>query len=92
MSGSLASAVVFDDVTLAYDGHPAVHHLSGALARGSLTAIVGPNGSGKTTLMKGMVGLLRPADGRIERYRSRAAVGSPICPSTPRSKGVFRFP
>ena len=65
MSGSPDSAVVLHDVTLAYDGHPAVHHLSGAFARGSLTAIVGPNGSGKSTLMKGMVGLLRPAGGRI---------------------------
>lgn len=66
MNGSPDNAVVFDDVTLAYDGDPAVHHLSGALARGSLTAIVGPNGSGKSTLMKGMVGLLRPADGLIQ--------------------------
>ena len=37
--------------------------LSGAFARGSLTAIVGPNGAGKSTLMKGIVGLLRPANG-----------------------------
>jgi zinc/manganese transport system ATP-binding protein len=58
-------AVVFRDVTLAYDGHPAVHHLSGSFARGSLTAIVGPNGSGKSTLLKGIVGLLRPTDGLI---------------------------
>jgi zinc/manganese transport system ATP-binding protein len=66
MRGALDNAVVLHDVTLAYDGHPAVHHLSGAFARGSLTAIVGPNGSGKSTLMKGMVGLLRPAAGVIK--------------------------
>jgi zinc/manganese transport system ATP-binding protein len=66
MSGSPNRAVILDNVTLAYDGHPAVHHLSGAFARGSLTAITGPNGSGKSTLMKGMVGLLRPADGLIK--------------------------
>jgi zinc/manganese transport system ATP-binding protein len=66
MSGSPGNPVIFRDVSLAYDGHPAVRHLSGAFARGSLTAIVGPNGSGKSTLMKGIVGLLRPAGGLIQ--------------------------
>jgi zinc/manganese transport system ATP-binding protein len=65
MSPPPDSALVLSDVTLAYDGHPAVRRLSGAFARGSLTAIVGPNGSGKSTLMKGMVGLLQPAVGLI---------------------------
>jgi zinc/manganese transport system ATP-binding protein len=67
VSGSPEKAVVLHDVTLAYEGHPAVHHVSGCLARGSLTAIVGPNGAGKSTLLKGIVGLLRPAEGAIER-------------------------
>lgn len=75
MSAALGSAVILQNVTLAYDGHPAVHHLSGSFARGSLTAIVGPNGSGKSTLLKGIVGLLRPVDGRIEGARfSRGAI------------------
>ena len=67
MSVASQSAVVFRDITLAYEGHPAVHHLSGSLACGSLTAIVGPNGAGKSTLLKGIVGLMRPAQGAIER-------------------------
>jgi len=67
MSVASQSAVVFLDITLAYEGHPAVHHLSGSLACGSLTAIVGPNGAGKSTLLKGIVGLMRPAQGAIER-------------------------
>lgn len=54
------------DVTLGYDGHPAVHHLQGMVRSGSLTAIVGPNGSGKSTLMKGLSGMLQPMDGHIE--------------------------
>jgi zinc/manganese transport system ATP-binding protein len=58
------AAVTFADLTLGYGGHPAVHHLSGAVARGSLTAIVGANGSGKSTLMKGVAGLLAPLTGR----------------------------
>ena len=67
MSIAAASAVVFRDLTLAYERHPAVHHLNGVLARGSLTAIVGPNGAGKSTLLKGIVGQMRPAKGMIER-------------------------
>ena len=56
----------FQDLTLGYDRHPAVHHLNGAIASGALVAVVGPNGAGKSTLFKGIVGLLTPLAGRIE--------------------------
>jgi zinc/manganese transport system ATP-binding protein len=58
-------ALVFRDLTLGYNRHPAVHHLDGAVETGSLTAVVGANGSGKSTLMKGIVGVLKPMDGEI---------------------------
>ena len=57
----------FRNLTLGYDRHPAVHHLDGAVQVGSLTAVVGPNGAGKSTLFKGVVGVLKPLAGRIER-------------------------
>src|SRR5687767_13281067 len=60
------TAIRFDDVTLGYGRRPAVHHLDGEIAPGSLTAVVGPNGAGKSTLLKGVVGALRPLAGRIE--------------------------
>jgi zinc/manganese transport system ATP-binding protein len=53
------------DVTLGYNGHPAVHHLDGQFASGSLTAVIGPNGSGKSTLLKGLIGLIMPMGGHI---------------------------
>jgi zinc/manganese transport system ATP-binding protein len=59
-------AIRFDDVTLGYDRHPAVHHLTGEIAEGSLTALVGPNGGGKSTLLKGVTGALTPLGGRID--------------------------
>lgn len=62
-----APAICFDDVTLGYDRHPAVHHLRGSLDAGSLTAVVGPNGAGKSTLLKGVAGVIKPLGGRIER-------------------------
>lgn len=67
MSTASAPALRFNNLTLGYDRHPAVHHLDGAVAAGSLTAIVGPNGAGKSTLFKGIVGVIRPLAGRIER-------------------------
>lgn len=57
----------FRDLTLGYDRHPAVHHLSGAIETGALIAVVGPNGAGKSTLFKGIVGMLKPLAGSIER-------------------------
>jgi zinc/manganese transport system ATP-binding protein len=60
-------ALAFHDVTLGYGRHPAVHHLNGEIAAGSLMAIVGPNGAGKSTLLKGVAGALRPFAGRIAR-------------------------
>jgi zinc/manganese transport system ATP-binding protein len=55
----------FDNLTLGYDRHPAVHHLTGDVSPGSLLAIVGPNGAGKSTLLKGMVGAMVPLQGAV---------------------------
>lgn len=55
------------DLTIAYDRHPAVHHLNGRFEAGSLTAIVGPNGGGKSTLLKTIVGLMAPSSGQLRR-------------------------
>jgi zinc/manganese transport system ATP-binding protein len=57
--------IVLHNLTVAYRGHPAVHHLSGEFAPGSLTAIVGPNGAGKTSLLAAIGGTLRPAEGEV---------------------------
>src|ERR1700751_3611999 len=53
------------DVTLGYDRHPAVHHLSGEVASGALLAVVGPNGAGKSTLLRGLGGIVKPLSGTI---------------------------
>lgn len=57
----------FRNLTLGYERHPAVHHLDGAVGTGTLMAVVGPNGAGKSTLFKGVVGVLKPLAGSIER-------------------------
>jgi zinc/manganese transport system ATP-binding protein len=62
----------FHNLTLGYERHPAVHHLSGAIDAGALLAVVGPNGAGKSTLFKGIIGALKPLSGSIERYGHQA--------------------
>src|SRR5680860_842437 len=59
-------AIIFRDLTLGYDRHPAVHHITGEIARGALLAIVGPNGAGKSTLLKAIVGELKPLSGTLK--------------------------
>jgi zinc/manganese transport system ATP-binding protein len=65
-----AAMIRITDLTLGYNRHPAVHHLDGTFAEGSLTAVVGPNGAGKSTLLKGLIGALRPLSGAIRMGRS----------------------
>jgi len=67
MPTAMAPEIRLDNVTVAYDRHPAVHHVSGCFAPGSLTAVIGPNGAGKSTLLKALVGRLPVAAGMIDR-------------------------
>ena len=71
----MSAAIELQDLTLAYQRHPAIHHLSGRFRTGSLTAIVGPNGAGKSTLLKAIAGTLRPVSGRVDRAVPQRRLG-----------------
>lgn len=58
----------FDNLTLGYEAHPAVHHLNYGVSAGALVALVGPNGAGKSTLFKGIMGQIQPLDGYIHLH------------------------
>jgi zinc/manganese transport system ATP-binding protein len=62
----MSAALQLKNLTLGYDRHPAVHHLSGTVETGALVAVVGPNGAGKSTLFKGIVGVIKPLSGHID--------------------------
>jgi len=66
--------VRLDNLTVSYRQHPALHHISGEFAPGSLTAVIGPNGSGKSTLLKSIMGLLRPAGGQVKVSTPRHSI------------------
>lgn len=59
--------IQLNNLTLSYQRHPAVHHLSGLFPKGSMTAIMGPNGGGKSTLMRALAGLHPIDEGNIKR-------------------------
>ncbi|MDB5642406.1 MAG: transporter, partial [Hyphomicrobiales bacterium] len=81
------AAIHFTDLTLGYDRHPAVHHLSAGIASGDLVAVVGPNGAGKSTLLKAVAGALSPLSGgvRVDGPRRRAVAYLPQLAAIDRS-------
>ena len=66
MTAAKSAPLALHNVIVTYRRVPAVHHLSGAFAAGSLTALAGPNGAGKSTLLKALMGLLPLSEGRID--------------------------
>ncbi len=54
-----------DHVTFSYENQTVVSDLSFTVEEGDYLCIIGENGTGKSTLMKGMLGLKKPASGRI---------------------------
>lgn len=56
--------ISLNNLTLAYERHPAVYHLNAMINQGDWLAIVGPNGAGKSTLLNAMAGLTSIYEGR----------------------------
>ena len=55
-----------EHVDFGYENQDAVIDVSLEVSTGDYICIVGENGSGKSTLMKGILGLLKPTEGKIE--------------------------
>jgi len=58
-----------------YQGQVVTPIVTGELAAGSMTALIGANGTGKSTLLKTIAGLLPPIAGTCELKISRKALG-----------------
>lgn len=57
--------ITCDHCSFAYEGRTVLENLSLTVERGEYLCIVGENGSGKSTLIKGLLGLIAPARGKI---------------------------
>ena len=66
--------VALHNLTVSYRQHPALHHVHGNFAAGSLTAVIGPNGSGKSTLLKSIAALLPTAPAQLLVATPRARI------------------
>ena len=69
--------IVCRDLSLGYEGRSVLNRLNLRVRSGDYLCIVGDNGSGKSTLLRGLLGLLPPLAGSIERAAEleRGAVG-----------------
>lgn len=58
-------AIVFEDVTIAFDERPVLDGVSFQVRRGETKAVFGVAGVGKTLILKLALGLIKPDSGRI---------------------------
>jgi branched-chain amino acid transport system ATP-binding protein len=61
----LASSLTIEHVHAAYGAVRVIHDVSLDVKAGETVALLGTNGNGKSTLMKCIMGIVRPAEGRI---------------------------
>ena len=61
----MASSLTIENVHAAYGAVRVIHDVSMAVNAGETVALLGTNGNGKSTLMKCIMGIVRPAEGRI---------------------------
>jgi len=62
---AVSPVIDFRGVTVSYPQSVAVENVTFSLGRGEFLGVIGPNGSGKTTLLRAVLGLVRPAQGRV---------------------------
>ena len=65
--------IALDDLTVARAGQVVLTGVDFSVAAGDRLALIGANGAGKTTLLRTIVGLERPAGGRISLFGEACA-------------------
>jgi manganese/iron transport system ATP-binding protein len=80
------------EVSVRYDGAPALQGITFQVQRGDQVAVVGPNGAGKSTLFNVIAGILKPQQGSVRVYGS--GPGGHICVGyvPQRNRIDWRFP
>ncbi len=65
MTAPADPVILLDRVSMGFGTHPVLRDLTLPVRRGETLLIIGESGCGKTVLLKLLVGLLRPAAGRV---------------------------
>src|SRR5262249_59160017 len=65
MSAQRETIIRVENFTAAYDGEVVLENVNFEVLTGEIFSILGSSGSGKSTLLKHMIGLYRPAAGKI---------------------------
>jgi len=65
MNAGQAPAIEFRNVSISFDGAPALQNISFTLPRGEMICITGDSDSGKSVLLRLALGFLRPDEGEI---------------------------
>jgi phospholipid/cholesterol/gamma-HCH transport system ATP-binding protein len=63
--GRHGAAIVFEDVSIEFEGKPVLDGVSFDLPQGETKCLLGIAGAGKTTILKLVLGLIKPDRGRI---------------------------
>lgn len=77
----MSALLTTTELSVGYDGRPAVERVSIDVLAGERVALLGPNGGGKTTLFRALLGELPPMSGAIDAHARAGAV-----PQTDRSR------
>ena len=67
-----------ESLTMAYGDYVVMRDINFSVKRGEIVFIIGGSGCGKSTLLRHMIGLVKPASGRI-LYRGEDFSGSRFC-------------
>lgn len=62
------SVLALTDLHVKYGGITALRGINLSVSRGEIVALIGANGAGKTTTLRAIVGLVRPASGKVEIF------------------------
>jgi len=64
----MKAGLEINNLTVSYNGVPAIRKLSVTLSGGECAALLGPNGAGKSTLIKAIAGLIPSVSGSIQTH------------------------
>lgn len=79
----MSTAIDIDNLTVTLNGKEILNNINISLDEGRFLGIVGPNGSGKTTLLRVLLGIIKPASGKVLVFGNTSVEAA--------KKGIFGY-